>query len=230
MPNPDHFRSPLTDTLPQSPYKMLMAHFDRVQLCVENLSEMFDLYLKCEFDKASELSVKISHYEHEADQIKVHMRHSLPRMIFMPISRQEMLDLLTDNERIADKAQDVAQSLDLRQTRIPKELHADILAFVGHVVGSVRALKHMLDHLGKLMESSFARSEIQKVIETGHLVHEGEYKADAVNKQLAKKIYALEDKESTMALIHLMRVLRTLDSVADHAENSALRMVVIASK
>jgi predicted phosphate transport protein (TIGR00153 family) len=209
---------------------MLMAHFDRVQLCVENLREMFDLYLAGEFHKASELSHKISRYEHEADQIKVHMRHSLPRMIFMPVSRPEMLDLLTSNERIADKAQDVAQSLDLRQTKVPEALHADICAFVNFVVDAVRALKDMLDHLGKLMESSFARSEIQKILEIGQRVHEGEYKADAINKQLARRIYALENTESTMTLIHLMRVLRTLDSVADHAENSALRMVVIASK
>jgi len=61
-------------------------------------------------------------------------------------------------------------------------------------------------------------------------VHEHEYKADSVNKELSRAIYALEGKESPMALVHMMRFTDVLDSVADNAENAALRMVLVVSK
>jgi predicted phosphate transport protein (TIGR00153 family) len=216
--------------LPDSPYAMLMAHFDRVLEAVDKLKEMMELYLDGEFTKASELSIEVSKLEHEADEVKQHMRHSLPRMIFMPVSRQDMLDLLTSNERIADTAQDVAQILDLRQTKVPETLHPVIKNYLGNVVDSVHALKDMMVHLGTLFESSFAKNEAREIIELGQHVHEHEYKADVTNKQAAKAVYALEGQETPMALFHMLRFLNQLDSVADNAENSALRMVVIVAK
>ncbi len=230
MPGSEHARMPIADVLPDSPYGMLMTHFDRVLEAVDKLKEMMELYLKGEFTHASELSIEVSKLEHEADEIKQHMRHALPRMLFMPVSRQDMLDLLTSNERIADTAQDVAQILDLRQTKVPESLHPVIKGYLGNVVDSVHALKDMMVHLGTLFESSFAKTEAREIIELGQHVHEHEYKADVTNKQAAKAVYALEGQESPMALFHMLRFLNQLDSVADNAENSALRMVVIVAK
>jgi uncharacterized protein Yka (UPF0111/DUF47 family) len=51
-----------------------------------------------------------------------------------------------------------------------------------------------------------------------------------VNKELSKAIYRLEGKESPMALYHMMRFADVLDSVADHAENAAIRLVQVVSK
>ena len=45
-----------------------------------------------------------------------------------------------------------------------------------------------------------------------------------------KKIYELEDKESPLAIFHMMKLADVLDSVADNAENAALRMVTAVSK
>jgi predicted phosphate transport protein (TIGR00153 family) len=230
MSKPERYRSSLADALPDSPYKMLMAHYGKVILAVEKLEEMLNLYLKEEYSEAATISVEISKLEHEADEVKRHMRTTLPRMILMPISRQETLDILTSVERIADSAQDVAQILDMRQTNVPDEICPLVLRFVGHVIDSVRALGDMMGHMNRLLESSFAKVETREIIELGQHVHEHEYKADCVNKQLSKKIYALEGRESPLAIVHMMRFLDVLDGVADNAENAALKIVLVVSK
>ena len=230
MPPRERSRTSIVDTLPQSPFKILMAHFDRSCRSVHKLNEMIELYLKGDFTEAASLSVEVSRLEHEADEIKRHLRATVPRMILMPISRQDILDILASNERIADSAQDVAQILDMRETVFPKAIHPMLKRFIRHVMDSVEALRDMMKHLEKVLARTFARIETQEVIALGHHVHEHEYKADSTNKQLSKAIYALEGKENPLAIFHMMRFTDVLDSVADNAENAALKIVLVVSK
>ena len=230
MTGQDHFRSGLLETLPSSPYKMLEEHFKKVCHAVRKLDRMVKLYLGGDFTDAASVSVEISRLEHEADEIKRNLRSSIQKKIFMPISKEDLLAILRSNERIVDCCQDVAQILDMRETRIPEELHPMVESFLGHVIDAVDALRDMMRLLEKLLESTFAKTGSDEVIELGHQVHEHEYKADTVNKQLSKAIYGLESTESPMALFHMMRFADVLDSVADHAENAALRMVQIVSR
>jgi predicted phosphate transport protein (TIGR00153 family) len=230
MSPPDHFRSALIDALPKSPYKQLMEHFKRVCKAARKMDRMIQLYMDGKFNEAAEVSVEVSKLEHEADEIKAHLRGSMTRMILTPISKDEFLEILRSNERIADGCQDVAQILDMRQTKIPEELHPMFKEFVSHIVDAVDSLRDMMDMLGEVFESTFARVDTTALIELGHHVHEHEYKADSINKQLSKKIYELEDRESPLAIFHLMKLADVLDSVADNAENAALRMVTAVSK
>jgi predicted phosphate transport protein (TIGR00153 family) len=230
MTGQDHFRSGLLETLPGSPYKILDEHFKRVCKATRKLNRMVRFYLEGNFNEAASLSVEISRLEQEADELKRNLRASLPRKIFMPIAKEDLLDVLRYNERIVDTCQDVAQLLDMRETRVPEDLHPLYERFLGHIVDAVDSLRDMMNLLGRVLESAFAKVETKEVIALGQLVHEHEYKADSVNKQLSKAIYALEDKESPMALFHMMKFSDVLDSVADHAENSALKLVLVVSK
>jgi predicted phosphate transport protein (TIGR00153 family) len=230
MSGHDHFRSGLLETIPGSPYKVLQEHFKRVCKAVRKLDKMVKLYLEGNFTEAASVSVEISRLEREADELKRHLRATLPRKIFMPISKEDLLAILASNERIADTCQDVAQILDMRETKIPDGLHPLLERFLGHIIDAVDSLRDMMNHLERLLESTFAKVETNVIITLGHRVHEHEYKADSVNKELSRAIYALEGKESPMALVHLMRFTDVLDSVADNAENAALRMVLVVSK
>lgn len=230
MSGHDHFRSGLLETIPGSPYKVLREHFKKACKAVRKLDKMVKLYLEGDFTEAASVSVEISRLEHEADELKRHLRATLPRKIFMPIPKEDLLAILASNERIVDTCQDVAQILDMRETKIPEELHPLLERFLGHIIDAVDSLRDMMNHLERLLESTFAKVETHEVIALGHRVHEHEYKADSVNKELSKAIYALEGKESPMALIHMMRFTDVLDSVADNAENAALRMVLVVSK
>ena len=230
MSGHDHFRSGLLETIPGSPYKVLQEHFKKVCRAVRKLDKMVKLYLDGDFTEAASVSVEISRLEHEADELKRHLRTTLPRKIFMPISKEDLLAILASNERIADTCQDVAQILDMRETKIPEQLHPLLERFLGHIIDAVDSLRDMMNHLERLLESTFAKVETHVIITLGHKVHEHEYKADSVNKELSRAIYALEGKESPMALVHMMRFTDVLDSVADNAENAALRMVLVVSK
>jgi predicted phosphate transport protein (TIGR00153 family) len=230
MAKPEHFRSALIDALPESPFKILMAHFDRVCKSVHKLNDMIEHYMEGKFTEAATISVEVSRLEHEADIIKRHLRASIPRLILMPVSKQDILDILASNERIADSAQDVAQILDMRETKIPEELTPEIKRFVSHVMDAVDALRDMMEHIEGVLESTFAKIDSEEIIEFGHQVHEHEYKADSVGKALSKAIYSQEDKMSPLAIFHLMRFTDVLDKVADSAENAALKIVLVVSK
>lgn len=230
MGGQDHFRSGLVKTLPQSPYKVLQEHFKKVCKAVHKLDEMMRLYMEGDFAGAASASVEISKLEHEADEIKQHLRSHLPRMFLMPISRTDLLEILSSNERIADSCQDVAQILDMRETVVPEEIRPVLEKFVGHVVDAVVALREMMAQLQLVLESTFAKVETQEIMELGYRVHEHEYMADSAGKELVKAIYALEGQESFLAIYHMMRFTDVLDRIADNAENAANRMMLTVSK
>lgn len=230
MADQDHFRSGLLQTLPKNPYKILQDHFDLVCKAVHKLNDMMDLYMEGDFVGAASVSVEISSLEHEADHLKQFLRRHLPRTFLMPISRADLLEILSSNERIIDSCQDVAQILDMRQTTVPEEIRPPMEEFVGAVVDSVTALRSIMKNLAHLLESAFAKIEIQEIMDQGYRVHEHEYRADKAGKDLVKAIYALEGKESFLAIYHMMRFTDVLDRVADNAENAANIMMLVVSK
>jgi uncharacterized protein Yka (UPF0111/DUF47 family) len=101
---------------------------------------------------------------------------------------------------------------------------------MGHVVDSVTALRDIMKNLEHLLESAFAKVEVQEILQQGYRVHEHEYMADSAGKELVKAIYELEGKESFLAIYHMMRFTDVLDRVADNAENAANKMMLIVSK
>lgn len=58
--------------------------------------------------KSGEIRAQISHLEKEADVLKREIRLKLPRGLFMPVDRSDMLELLTQQDKLANLAKDIA--------------------------------------------------------------------------------------------------------------------------
>ena len=125
----------------KSPFKPLQDHMDKVIESIAPLKEFFEALQDQNYAKVEEIQQQISVAEEAADTIKNEVRNHLPRNIFMPINRRDLLEMLDMQDSIADVAQDIVILLNIRRMNLTKELGQDVINFVKK---SSRGDSHMI--------------------------------------------------------------------------------------
>jgi len=218
----DHLRTPVLDTFrKKSPFEQLLKHMGKVNECVDILGDGLLRYYKGDYESFSEIAENVSMLEHEADLIKSNLRNHLPTSIFMPVDKGNFLWALREQDKILDHAENLAKMLDMRHTKIPKELQEVFIEHTKLVVKTVTAMEDAVEKIQDLVETGFVKREREQTKEFVHKVHEYEWKADQKKYEMTKGIYKLEKKLDPMDIYHLLKIADWVDDIADHAENVA---------
>ncbi|KYK25175.1 hypothetical protein AYK25_05425 [Thermoplasmatales archaeon SM1-50] len=218
----DHFRVPLSDTYRRkSPFDLLVEHMGKIRECIDLLTGEMIQYYKGDYKGFSELARKVSAFEHEADIIKGNIRNHLPHSLLMPVDKGKFLWALREQDAILDHAENLVQMLDMRHTKIPKELQGLFIEHMMLVAQTVKTMEDAVENIKDLVESGFIKKEREETKGFIHKVHEAEYKADKKKYDMTKKIYQIEKKLMPMDEYHLLKIADWVDDIADHAENVA---------
>lgn len=218
----DHFRAPVSETYRRkSPFDQLLEHMGKVRECINLLGEGLIRYYKGDYEGFPELTEKISSIEHEADIIKGNLRNHLPNSLFMPVDKGKFLWALREQDAILDHAENLMQMLDMRHTKIPKELQNIFIEHAQMVMKTVIAMEDAVESIRDLVETSFVQREREQTKQFIHKVHDLEWQADKKKYDMTKGIYKLEKKLNPMDVYHLLKIADWVDDIADHAENVA---------
>ena len=114
----------------KSPFKPLRDHMDKVVESVIPLNDFFEALFQQDYSKLEKIQQQVIQAENEADSIKNEVRNNLPRNIFMPINRRDLLEMLDMQDSIADVAQDIVILLNIRKMKLPEELGQNVIQFV----------------------------------------------------------------------------------------------------
>ena len=218
----NHFRAPVSDTFrKKSPFGQLLEHMCKVKDCVCLLGDGLTRYYKGDYKDFSNVAEKVSKIEHEADLIKSNIRNHLPKHLFMPVDKGKFIWALREQDAILDHAENLVRMLDMRHTKIPKNLQNVFIEHIKLVVKTVEAMEEAVSNLGDLVETSFVRRERQQTKEFIYNVHYFEHEADKKKYEMTLGIYKLEKKLNPMDVYHLLKIADWVDDIADHAENVA---------
>jgi predicted phosphate transport protein (TIGR00153 family) len=222
VPDKNHFRAPLQETFRRkSPFEQLLAHMGKVRECIGLLGNGLIRYYKGDYSSFGELTKRVSELEHEADLIKSNLRNHLPNTLFMPVDKGKFLWALREQDKILDHADNLAQMLDMRHTKIPKSLQNLFIEHVQLVMKTVDSMEKAVETIKDLIETSFVKRERQQTKELIYQVHKYEYHADLKKYEMTRGIYKLEKKLNPMDTYHLLKIADWVDDIADHAENVA---------
>lgn len=217
-----HFRVPIADAIRRkSPFARLLEHMEKVKECMDVVKEGLIKYYNGEYEGFSEVAEKVSKLEHEADLIKGNIRAHLPRTILMPVDKGQFLWLLREQDAILDHAENLVEMLNMRKTKIPKQLRELFIEHIKLVAETVEAMEEAVANLKDLVETSFISRERNRTKEKIHQVHQKEWEADQVKYKLTAQIYKMEKKLKPMDVYHLLKIADWVDDIADHAENVA---------
>ena len=83
---------PLLDKLfGKSPFGPVIQHAKKVYECIELVNPVIQAWLQEDWKKVEHLAKEVSDKEHEADKMKITIRSNLPKSLFYPVPRGDLL-------------------------------------------------------------------------------------------------------------------------------------------
>ena len=122
--------NPFASLFRRSPFTTLQQHMRVVVQCVDEVPGLFEALTSERRAEIVTIKDRIFALEEQADQIKNQLREQLPRSLFMPVDRRDLLDVLDMQDSIADVSQDIAGLLVERSMVVPEPLKESLLPFV----------------------------------------------------------------------------------------------------
>ncbi len=208
----------------KSPFEPLYQHMLKVKACVDLVRPLMDAFLKGEEEKVKDVAKKIFKAEHDADIVKKDIRSNLPKSIFLPVARGDILRFLKEQDHIADSAEDLAALLILRKTTVPEELKEKLKNFVDKVLETYEVAMTVSSEIKLLAETSFGGEEAHKVMELIEQIKVKEWEADKAQMTVAKKMFSIEKKLDPVSVMMWMHIFKELGTLANHAENAGDQM------
>ena len=208
----------------KSPFEPLYQHMLKVKECVDLVKPLMDALLAGEEEKMHEVAKMIFKAEHEADLVKKEIRSSLPKSIFLPVARGDILRFLKEQDHIADSAEDLAALLKLRKTKVPEEIKDELKDFVDKVLKTYEKAMQVSSEIKILAETSFGGVEAHKVMDLIEALKEKEWEADKAQMKVAKKMFSIEKKLDPVSVMMWMHIFKELGNLANHAENAGDQM------
>lgn len=215
--------SPLMKLFGQSPFKPLQEHMRIVVKCANEVPGLFEAVHREETEKTEEIRKRISTFENEADDIKNELRAHLPKSIFMPVDRRDLLEILDLQDSIADTAQDIAGMMVVRSMKLPESVHKPMVALTERCVDACNQLARIMEELDELVEIGFRGAEADKVMHMIDELNRIETDTDVQAIAVMRQLFQHEDEIGPVSTIMWDRVVHWIGDLANFAERAGNR-------
>ena len=206
--------------LGKSPFGPIQTHMDKVYETAMVLPSFFDAFLSGDKEKTTEIRKAILLMEHEADLLKNDIRDNLPKSMFLPVDRRDLLSLLHHQDAIADLAEDIVIVATLQDNLVlPEDLQAPFLVVLNQSLKTCKKARKMVGEMQNLLASSFGGDEATTVLGMIDSIGEAEYQVDKQVYVLAKEIYRREEEIGVTSLLLWQKMLQLVGRLANSAES-----------
>ena len=215
--------SPFVKMFGQSPFKPLQEHMRVVVNCANEVPSLFEAVHSDDKNKVEEIREQIYAFENEADGIKNELREHLPKSMFMPVDRRDLLEILDLQDFIADTAQDIAGMMVVRRMKLPEPVHRPMLALTKRCVDACNQLAKIMELMDELLETGVRGPEADHVM---HMIDELnliETDTDTQAITVMRILFEHEDEIGPVSTIMWDRVIHWIGDLANFAERAGNR-------
>lgn len=208
----------------KSPLKPLEEHIKVVYKCSQGLLPFFEAVYCADWVAAAECQQNISSLEKHADDLKRELRVSLPVGIFMPIQRQDVLELLTQQDKIANKSKDISGRILGRKLLMPDAMQDSFLAYLKRCLDATKQANKVINELDDLLEAGFKGREVKLVEEMIGELDLIEDDTDSLQIGLRKDLLELEKDLNPVDVMFLYNIIEWVGELADISERVGSRL------
>ena len=219
----------LANIFGSSPVVPLEKHIDIAYRCAKELSGFFAAVVKGDWDKAADGRANIEKYEHEADDLKKEIRLHLPKSLFMPVPRQDLLELLLVQDMIANRTKDVSGIVFGRKMQIPPEIAGQFLEFVDRNVDAAKQARKSVRELDELFTTGFRGAEATLMEGMIEKLDRIETETDDMQAALRSALFAIESTLDPIDAVFMYQVIELTGEIADMAERVGRRLELLLS-
>lgn len=213
----------------KSPVFPLKQHMDACDECAKLLLPFFKAVIDNDWEAVRKCRDGISKLEHDADQLKHQIRMNLPKSLFMPVPRGDILQLLLVQDKIANRTKDVSGLVVGRRMQIPEEVADKFLRYVERNIDAVIQARKAVHELDELFETGFRGAEADLVesmiVELGLI----ETDTDRLQMEIRNRLFEIESRYAPIDMIFLYQVIGLIGEVGDMAERTGRRLELMLS-
>lgn len=211
----------------QSPFGPIQQHMHEVYKCAKLLRPLFEALSEQDYEKVEKIANEIIELENQSDKTKKEIRNNLPKDVFLPVSRRDLLQIINAQDSIADTAEDIANLLILRKTEVPDQLKDKLFAFLDEVLAACEQASEVTDELLELFKRSFGGPEVNKIEAMLENIENTEAKTDKLERELAKLLFEYEDELKPISVIFWFKIIENIGDLADYAKKMGNRLRIL---
>ncbi len=213
-----------------SPVSPLQQHMSEVYDCSKELIPLFNAVINEDWDEVGRLQKNISSLEKRADVLKKELRLNLPKGLFMPVSRQDLLEVLLMQDKIANKAKDIAGTIVGRHMVLPEIIHEDYIRFVERCVAACKQARKAINEFDELVATGFSGKEIDIVTEMITKLDSIESDTDNLQAEIRYEIFSIENDLPPIEVMFLYKIIEWTGDIADRAQNVGSRLQLMLAR
>jgi predicted phosphate transport protein (TIGR00153 family) len=220
----------LSNLFGRSPIKPLQEHMALAVKAAAELVPFFEAVTNHDWPLANSIQQQVVHYEHGADDIKKHLRLHLPKSLFLPVPRTDLLELLTMQDRIPNRAKDIAGIILGRRMTIPDSMKAQMNEFVASSVAAAEQALTAINELDGLLETGFSGRELAVVENMIKELDILEEKADQLEIGVRTSLFALEAQLPPVDVMFLYNIIDWVGDIANRAHDVGGRLQLLLAR
>lgn len=222
--------NPFGNLFGKSPFQPIQDHIAKAHQCAEALVPFLEAAMAGNWEEATDKRRTIAVLEGEADELKSDIRISLPKSLFLPVPRSDLLEVLSAQDKIANAAKDISGLMLGRKMAIPASLADSFIEFVKEAIAtSAQALK-AINELDELVETGFRGREITAVEALIEELDRLEHRNDQQEIAIRAALFSIEKDLPPIDVMFLYKVIDAIGDLADRAQQVGNRLQIIIAR
>lgn len=222
--------NPLSNLFGKSPIAPIQQHMLSARECAETLSLFMKAALANDWDEAKAQQKAITKLEHDADKLKKQVRIQLPKSLFLPVPRSDLLDLVTVQDHIANVAKDIAGLMLGRQMEIPEKIAELMGEYLQLSIDTVYQAHRAIEELDELLESGFRGREVDFVETLIHELDRLEHENDKVQVKIRAALFKIENDLPPVNVVFLYKIIDWVGDLANEAQKVGSRLQILLAR
>lgn len=214
----------------QSPFTAIQEHMRVVTKCAREVRPLIEALAAGDQMKVKEYKNNIFELEAQADLIKHELRAHLPKSLFMPVDRRDLLEVLHLQDTIANVAQDIAGLLIERKMSIPEFLLEPLLKLTKRCIDTVNQSAKVIGELDELLAIGFRGKGVDMVNEMLNELNAIEDETDDLGVALARALFDHEKELDPVSVMMWYQIIEWVGDLADYAEKVGDHLRLLIAK
>jgi predicted phosphate transport protein (TIGR00153 family) len=214
----------------RSPIGPIQEHMQVANSAAQLLPDLLRATAADDWVRAKELHKEIARAERAADKLKRSVRRHLPKSLFLPVPRSDLLDLVSIQDSVANTARDIAVLIIGRNMRFPEQLQEGVLEFTEACAATSQHALVAIQELDELLEVGFTGREVKRVEAMLKELDRMERRTDKLAVNLRASLFKLESELPPVDVMFYYRVMSLIGNLADEAETVGDRLQILMAK
>lgn len=222
--------NPFLTLFGRSPIGPMQQHIAKAHECAAQLLPFIDALQAEDWSEAERLQQQVARLEREADKLKKDVRVHLPKSLFLPVPRSDLLELLSVQDKVANRAKDIAGLMFGRRMVIPPTLFPAFREFVQRSIDAAAQALKAMNELDELLETGFAGREVTLVERLIEELDRIEHDTDNMQIGLRSELFKLEKDWPPVDVMFLYQIIEWIGDVADRAQRVGNRLELLMAR